>query len=187
MDTTKISRWIKFGAIILALGAALISTFVPDIPGKTDLMQRTANTPPTQNQDANIQASPESLIIRGTAATDLKEVTPTPSNVIQSPLTITGLARGTMFFEGSFPIILVDGNGETVDQGLAEATEDWMTEDFVPFTAKLSWTEIPSTETGSLIFKRDNPSGLPEHDREAYMTVKFSKDAPPPQDGDIVD
>lgn len=82
-----------------------------------------------------------------------------PNQIIKSPLTITGEARGTWFFEASFPIILAHWDGLI----MAQAKDDWMTEDFVPFEAKLVFTIDPSTysNNGTLIFKKDNPSGLP--------------------------
>ena len=49
-----------------------------------------------------------------------------------------------------------------------------MTQDFVPFLATLEF-ETPDTEQGTLVFEKDNPSGLPEHDDRLIMPVRFSK------------
>jgi len=187
MDTKKISRWIMLTSILLALIAFIVSFLIPNIPGKINL---TPPPPPPQNwpkapSTTTPRISPEALILRGAAATEMKEIAPVPNSFVQSPLTITGSARGTMYFEASFPIVVVDGNGKTLAQGHAEAQSDWMTSDFVPFIAKISWSETPTTDTGMIIFKRDNPSGLPEHDREAYMTVQFKQSATPALEGDV--
>ncbi|MFA6550482.1 MAG: Gmad2 immunoglobulin-like domain-containing protein [Candidatus Gracilibacteria bacterium] len=109
---------------------------------------------------------------------DLIRVTePLPNSLIKSPLTIKGQARGTWFFEASFPIKLVDANGNQLGTAIAKATSDWMTEEFVPFTAQIDFT-APKTESGTIVFQKDNPSGLPEHDDELRIPVKFDLSAP---------
>ena len=44
---------------------------------------------------------------------------PRPNQTIQSPLIVKGEARGFWFFEASFPIKLLDDNGEFIAQGIA--------------------------------------------------------------------
>jgi len=102
----------------------------------------------------------------------IKVSTPQPSQVVKSPLSIEGEARGTWYFEASFPIQIVDANGNILGTAIAQAQSDWMTEDFVPFKAQLTFS-IPSTEQGVLIFKKDNPSGLPENDDELRIPILF--------------
>ncbi len=89
---------------------------------------------------------------------------------VTSPLTIFGQARGTWFFEASFPITIVDQNGAVLAITIAEAQGDWMTENFVPFKATVFFT-VTTTQPGEIIFRKDNPSGLPEHDREWRLPV----------------
>lgn len=94
---------------------------------------------------------------------DLIRITaPRPAATVTSPLRITGEARGSWFFEASFPIHLEDAAGTRVATTVAQAQGEWMTSEFVPFQATLS---IPPGVTGpaTLILERDNPSGLPEH------------------------
>lgn len=106
--------------------------------------------------------------------TDLIRVNaPTPNSTVTSPLTITGEARGTWFFEASFPVEMQDEDGNVLGQGYAEATEDWMTEDFVPFTATLTFTIPVGVTEGVLYLRKDNPSGLPERDNEMHFPVQF--------------
>jgi len=95
--------------------------------------------------------------------------------VVASPLTVTGKARGTWYFEASFPIIIVDWDGRIIGQGLGEAQSDWMTEDFVPFKATIEFTVATDTpyRRGGIIFKKDNPSGLPENDDALEIPVQF--------------
>jgi hypothetical protein len=105
-------------------------------------------------------------------APEIKIFSPLPNDTIKSPLEITGEARGFWFFEGSFPIKLVDSKGKTLAEGQAKAQDEWMTEDFVPFTASLKF-DNSKTEIGLLILSKDNPSDLPENNKSASVPVKF--------------
>ena len=96
---------------------------------------------------------------------------PLPNDVITSPLTIKGKARGPWFFEASFPVRLLDDSGKEIATTAAQADGEWMTEDFVPFTATLTFTT--TAKTGTLVLQKDNPSGLPENDGSVRMDVKF--------------
>lgn len=91
---------------------------------------------------------------------------------VGSPLTVKGEARGGWYFEASFPVELLDGNGKRIAQAPATAIGGWMTENFVPFSVVLTFTK-PSTATGTLILRNDNPSGQPEKDRYISIPVQF--------------
>ena len=107
--------------------------------------------------------------------------TPLSNQTVTSPLVIKGEARGYWFFEASFPVFLTNWDGLIIAQGIATAKSDpanpdgvnWMTEDFVPFEATLNFTVDPNvySNRGSLILKKDNPSGLPEHDDALEIPV----------------
>lgn len=98
--------------------------------------------------------------------------TPTVNAAVGSPLAVSGTARGTWFFEASFPIKLVDANGTVLGTGIGQAEGEWMTEEFVPFHATISFAK-PTTITGTLILEKDNPSGLPEYDQKIEVPVVF--------------
>lgn len=100
---------------------------------------------------------------------------PTINQVVSSPLTISGEARGTWYFEADFPVLIKDDNGNELGRHYASAQGDWMTEEYVPFISELVFT-APTTESGVLILEKDNPSGLPEHDDQVEIPVKFSPD-----------
>jgi hypothetical protein len=102
----------------------------------------------------------------------IKVNSPLANGLISSPLTIQGEARGTWFFEGSFSVVLIDEGGKELARAVAKADTNWMTENFVPFTAKLQFTQ-PTSSTGVLVFEKDNPSGLPENADEFRLPVKF--------------
>lgn len=99
---------------------------------------------------------------------------PKSGEEIQSPFHVMGRARGIWFFEGSFPVMLVDWDGRIIAQGSAAAQGEWMTEEFVPFEAVLEF-EKPDLypERGALILKKDNPSGLPENDAAVEIPIQY--------------
>lgn len=104
-------------------------------------------------------------------------ISPEPGAMITSPLTIRGEARGNWFFEASFPVVLVDWDGRIIMEHHAEAKSDWMTSNFVPFEAVLEFVspDITMSDRGALILRKDNPSGLPEHDAAIEIPIRFSQ------------
>jgi len=111
----------------------------------------------------------------------IRLASPLPNATVTSPLTITGKARGYWFFEASFPVVLVDWDGRILAQGIATAKSDpdatdgagWMTEEFVPFEATLTFVADPNaySNRGALILQKDNPSGLPQNDDALEIPV----------------
>ena len=101
--------------------------------------------------------------------------TPKAGEVITSPLVIKGKARGNWFFEASFPVVLTNWDGLIIAEGLATAKEDWMTEEFVPFDATLTFEKPGYGERGALILQKDNPSGLPENDDALEITIIYDQ------------
>lgn len=102
---------------------------------------------------------------------------PLEQAVVTSPLVVTGEARGSWYFEASFPVKLLDGNGTVLAQVPAHAQSDWMTTSFVPFTATLTFSK-PAMSTGTLVLKKDNPSDMREHDDSISVRVRFSAPQP---------
>lgn len=117
--------------------------------------------------------SKPSIITTGTQSNALIIVSyPLSNQIIKSPLTITGQARGSWYFEGVFPIKLLDSSGNLLAQTQAHAQGEWTTNDFVPFTAQLTFT-VPTGGTGTLVLEKDNPSGLPQNAAEITIQVNF--------------
>lgn len=114
---------------------------------------------------------------------DIYIETPLPGGQITSPLEVSGQARGSWFFEGSFPIVLTDWDGKIIAESSATTSSNWMTEDYVPFTAILEF-ESPYLsrdpdfmKNGSLILQKSNPSGLPENDNALEIRVEYDQGA----------
>jgi hypothetical protein len=98
---------------------------------------------------------------------------PRPNEKITNPIVVTGIARGKWFFEGVFPLILTDWDGRIIAESYATARGEWMTEDFVPFVGVIEFEKPAYGERGTLIFKKDNPSGLVEHDDALEIPIFF--------------
>jgi hypothetical protein len=94
---------------------------------------------------------------------------PQPGSVTGKEFIITGKAR-RWYFEGSFPVQILDRDGKILSQGPAKAVGDWMTSEFVPFTYKAT---VPSTYLGkaTVVLMKDNPSGLPENDASISFPI----------------
>jgi|GEM_PF-877816 len=103
---------------------------------------------------------------------DIIVESPGPNEVISSPLVIKGEARGTWFFEANFAVRILDGNGDEIAVHYAEALDEWMTEDFVPFRAEIEF-EKPATDIGFLVLEKNNPSDIREYDDELIIPVRF--------------
>jgi hypothetical protein len=99
---------------------------------------------------------------------------PAAGDKVVSPLTIRGTARGSWFFEASFPVRLETDTGDVLAEVPARALGDWMTEDMVPFEVSLAFGTTTAT-SGKLILKNDNPSGQPERDRSLEIPIVFGE------------
>jgi hypothetical protein len=126
----------------------------------------------TSAATAETTAKETETITKYTTSDQIKVTKPTPNQVIQSPLIVEGEARGTWYFEATFPVKLLDANGDVIASNPAQAQGEWMTEDFVLFKAELVF-EKPSTDTGILILQKDNPSDLPENDASIEIPIRF--------------
>jgi hypothetical protein len=94
--------------------------------------------------------------------------------VIGSPLTISGYVNGDGWigFEGQVGTVkIVDANGYVLGQGPLTATTDWMATN-IKFSTNLRF-ERPTTHTGSLIFRNENPSGIPSRNKQFILPIKF--------------
>ena len=106
---------------------------------------------------------------------------PKPGSVINTPLQVSGKARGNWFFEASAPVVLTNWDGQVVAEGIIRANGEWMTTEFVPFSGQLTFVspykvgDQDFMKRGTLLFKKDNPSGLPKNDDSLQIPVMFGK------------
>ncbi len=104
------------------------------------------------------------------SANDIIIDQPLPGASVARSFALTGSARGQWYFEASFPIEVVDVSGNQLFENFVQAQGEWMTTEFVPFSASIT---IPGNYTGpaKLILHRDNASGLPEHDKSVSIPI----------------
>lgn len=171
--------------VILVLGAAL--AFVAgrpnmDVPVVTTFEECAANYPVMESYPRQCQTPDGRFfteVIEEPAATtsqipDLITVDLASGAKVSSPLVLSGSARGTWYFEASFPIEIKDANGNTIGQGYAEAQGEWMTENFVQFkSVPITFAAQPAGSKGTIVFMKDNPSALPENDMSLEVPVTF--------------
>lgn len=156
--------------------------------GDNIIMMAAAFLEEDDGRSDDFNAMMQTLVFQKDPLDDLIRVTnPVKGVVITSPLKITGEARGTWYFEASFPVVLVDWDGRIIAQSHAEAQGDWMTEDFVPFSGTIEfekpyWDFVHTDDIGgvsdfmrrgALILKKDNPSGLPQYDNAIEIPIVF--------------
>lgn len=113
-------------------------------------------------------------IVHGGKSDLIQLSSPKPGEAVKSPINITGEARGNWYFEANFPIYLTDWDGKIIAEGYATAQGDWMTSEFVPFTAVLSYNADVAggySNKGTLVLKKANASGLPENDDALEIPV----------------
>lgn len=89
---------------------------------------------------------------------------PAPGSTIVSPVVVRGRARGTWFFEGDFPMVIIDASGRVIGQSYCTAQGPWMTKEFVTFEGKITFEKTTSSGNAVLLLKKDNPTGKPEKD-----------------------
>ncbi len=126
---------------------------------------QTTPTPTPDVRDDAAAATPEDDTIIITS--------PRAQSLVEPGFTVTGLARGSWYMEGTFPVELVGSDGTVLATGAASTNDDWMTEDFVPFEVSMTW-EPTALSQANLILHKANPSGMPENDAEVAIPVSLA-------------
>ncbi len=120
----------------------------------------TSQTPPAQTSYISLKS------------VSVKIFSPLSNEKASNPLAIIGQVPGNWSFEASFPIKLLNSMGVVVAQTSAQVLGDWMTDNLVPFSAKLTWSTAESGK-GMLVLQKDNPSGLAKNDDSVSIPVEF--------------
>jgi hypothetical protein len=176
-------RILVLAAILLAiafLARVFISRLAPPAPPISSFAECAAAGQPVMESYPRQCRAPDGTLYVENIGNELEKAdlirldAPRPNQVLTSPAQIAGEARGGWFFEANFPIRLLDEGGKEIAVALARAQGDWMTEDFVPFQATLTFTR-PETPTGTLVLEKANPSGLEENADELVVPVRFSE------------
>jgi Immunoglobulin-like domain of bacterial spore germination len=110
------------------------------------------------------------------AASTTLQQQPTLEVYIDSPISnatssfqVLGRARGFWFFEAQLHVEVRTSTGTLLWKGLGAAQSDWMTTDFVPFTALVNVGAY--TGPAQLVVRNENPSGIPANDKSIAFPV----------------
>lgn len=160
---------IFFITLLVVVGVAVI-TFMPFSireniihhfralhPARATSTATTASTSPTTS----------------TTSSDVIVNSPERGAMVSSPLTIVGSAKGNWYFEATFLIKLLNSKGQEIGEGPAQAADDWMTTDYVPFTTTIQFPAQPKGSKGTIVFMKDNPSGDPIRDASTTLSIIF--------------
>jgi len=127
---------------------------------------------PTDNSTEQDMNSDES--VSSDNDTELINISsPDAAASVGNPIELSGEARGQWYFEASAPVVVVDWDGRIIGESFVTAEDDWMTEDFVSFSGSIAY-DLPDdsySASGTVIFRRANPSGLPENDAAVEVPV----------------
>ena len=166
--------------VIVVLGVWAMIANRPSSPTITSFEECAAVYPVMESYPEQCRTPSGQLFVRdisGDLHNLIKLESPLSGDTVTSPLKITGQARGTWYFEASFPVKLVDDNGIVLAEAPAQAQGEWMTEEFVPFAVTLNF-KTPTTQAGTLMLRNDNPSGDPARDKELRIPVVFGSNSP---------
>jgi hypothetical protein len=156
------------GNVILVIVGALLVVF---------LMGRMKPEEPTPAGDADTVT--EEIKLTSIKGIEIFIETPKDGGVVTNPLTVRGRAPGNWFFEANAGLTLTNWDGLIIAESYVMAEGEWMTTDYVPFSGTITFEEPFCADgqeyckRGTLIFKKDNPSGEPQFDDAAEMTVWF--------------
>lgn len=83
---------------------------------------------------------------------------------------IKGRVSGEWFFEGTFPVRVLNTQGEIIESLIATSKGDWMTSNLVDFTFTLD-LDLDKESIVKIVFEKSNASNLVENDDSASITV----------------
>jgi hypothetical protein len=92
----------------------------------------------------------------GPVSSFIRVTVPVVGEAIHSPITLTGVAAGAWFSEGSFPVELFNEQNQLIGTALATAGGDWSQRGSVPFSATMAYTPQLPGHKGTLVFYASN-------------------------------
>lgn len=151
----------KIYLVLIILSVATVLFLIKTSPDEVSVTPSPSVTPTPEVSSLDTQ--------RGITVISVKE-----NQIVSSPLKISGFVSGNEWapFEAQAGTVeLVDENGTRLAFGLLTTPGDWMQlPSYFETTLRFS---SGYAKTGTLIFRNDNPSGLPENKREYRLPVQF--------------
>ena len=148
--------------------AAPIHPCVPKITknseSSNDQADQNINQPNTSQNLANIEQKSNE---------DIKLISPQKDDTVSGILQMLGEAPGKWFFEGGFPVKILDENEKEIAQGRVSSYGEWMKDGLIPFHAELDFSK--DSGSGWLVLQKDNPSGMAENGQDYRIPVQFGR------------
>ncbi len=135
--------------------AAIAVLVVGALAGAALLAWPTPSASPAPTPTPSPTRSPQQFTSENVIVSD-----PLPNSSVPRMFTVKGKAKGSWFFEASFPIQVRDAANNPVGMGIAQTADNWMTSEFVSFAPDVTF--LGYSGPARLVLMNDNPSGLPE-------------------------
>ena len=150
--------------------SAVVTSFKDCMDAGNPVMERYPRVCTTANGTTYTEEIPGTITYTNTTSNTILHALPVPGSHTGKEIILTGKARGSWYFEASFPVEILDTSGKTLSVGYAQAQGEWMTNEFVPY---ISTIKIPVTYTGAVtvLLKKDNPSGMKENDASISFPI----------------
>ncbi len=150
--------------VVIALGSFFIYQRIGFAPSLAPVQSHAPD--PDLSPNTTITLS-EKGIVNAVVFDDL-----TDGMVISSPFAVLGKARG-WYDEGTFPVELMNAKGISLFKGDAEAEGDWISGKYVPFSIQITFAKQQSGSEGTLVFSKNNSSGLSSNDDSVIVPIVF--------------
>jgi hypothetical protein len=161
---------------VILLGAAFYGGYAWQHGKYTDLQDEKASLQTKFNDlsktSNNPQVNTDPQTYASKKGVKIKVYYPQKDAALTSPVAIVGEVPGNWSTEASFPITLTDSKGTVVAKGTGQLLGNWMTDQLVPFSAKLTYTGAATGE-GMLTLTKDNPSGIEANADSLSIPVKL--------------
>ncbi len=177
------SKWLLAGIAGVVLVTALIGVLaltdtiqVPFLGGsdeEEDMEDQDGNEDANADEQDDV-SSEAPYTVESQKGEELVIYKPEDKDEVGCSVEIEGEVSGNWYFEGDFPIKIVDTDDNELVSGVATAQGEWMTEEKVRFQATLECTDCQEGKA-SIIFVKDNPSGLPENEDSAELPIVLSQ------------
>lgn len=164
---TKIGWGLLVLAAIVIIGGAFL-LFRSKLPAVSN--NSISSSTPSRNDEVSSSTAQDDL------SNDIKVSKPASGEAVASPLSLSGQARGSWYFEATAPVKVTDASGKVLGTGHIQAQGEWMTTNFVPFTGTIDFkvsTTSATTTSGFVVFNNDNPSGDPARSKSVSIPVVF--------------
>ena len=150
-------RIVLIGVIVLSIATVFV------LYGSRNLSEA-----PTLEDQAATSTAPAATYT-GASEDDIVVTSPAAGGEVQGTLHLTGEARGHWYFEASFPVEVLAADGSSLVEAPVSADGDWMTVDFVPFSADIDLSGYEGDAT--VVLHRDNPSGVADFDASVSIPI----------------